>query len=259
MVLRRDNPGVPRTLFWITLLFILLTISCSFTSNLGEQVSGVRETAGSVATSIQEGRDLLSTGQAAVTQLANSELVQTAMALATEQGPSFLATVQALATEQGPSLRQTVEAFATDEGPSIRATVEAFATEQGPGLARTGEALITQGPSLVETGQAVATQVAGSSGEVPTDIPLVEDDRADLVVSGALISYTTSMTYEQVLDFYETRMPASGWTKSTSGSLTGTESAVLVFQKSSRQATVAITAIPTSERTAVLINIQGEE
>lgn len=257
--MRREYPGVQKTLFWITLFFVLLTISCSFVTGIGEQVSGVRETAGSVATSIQEGRNLLSTGQAAATQFASSELVQTAMALATEQGPSFLATVQALATEQGPSLRQTLEAFATDEGPSIRATMEAFATEQGPGLARTGEALITQGPSLVETGQAVATQIAGSSGEVPTDIPLVEDDRSDLVVSGALISYTTGMEYEQVLDFYETRMPASGWTKSTSGSLTGTESAVLVFQKPSRQATIAVTAIPTSERTAVLINLQGEE
>ena len=242
---------------WVISVLVAVTLSCSAVSNLSRDVNGIKATAQSVGTSVEGGRQLLETGKAVVTQVQGNELVQTAEAFATQQGPSLKKTIDTFATEQGPKVQGTIQAFATQQGPGLQETIQAFVTQQGPGLEETINALVTQGgPELLGTGQALATQVAASAGNLPGDIPLVEGDKQNLFTSDSLISYFTALDLNTVKEFYMKEMQANGWTYVNSESPIENEVIVLNFEKPDRTASVTLSINPLDKHTVVLIAIQ---
>jgi hypothetical protein len=222
-------------------------ISCSILSNAQDRIGSVQQTAGAVSTQIQQGRDLVSTGQAVITQVQGNEIVQTLGAFVTEEGSVLLETAQAFATEEGPGLLATAQAFATEQGPEMLETAQALLTQEGPGLVQTGQALLTQ--------VVIATPGPGDPGTagVPADIPLVESDQQDFTHITGSISYSTGENVESTLQFYETQMPANGWSKVQEGSLATEQGAVLNYTKDDRRVTILLSLLPATGRTQVLI------
>jgi hypothetical protein len=226
---------------WALTLIAAFGVGCSLITNVTQRVGGVEKTAQSVATGLQSGREIFSTGQALATNIEGNPMVQTVQAYVTEQAPGVEKTVQAFATNQGPGLQQTIQAFATNQGPGLEQTVQAYLTQDVPGLA--------------ETVQAVATQSGSTTGQAPEDIPLVEGDKTSLVTSETFVTYFTSMDFKSVASFYETQMPVNGWTKVDNESIQNANSAVLVFDKPSRKATVTLGVNPTNNSTVVVITV----
>jgi hypothetical protein len=226
---------------WVLTLIAAFGIGCNLVNNVTQRVGGVEKTAQSVATGIQSGREIFSTGQALATNIGGNSIVQTAQAFVTEQAPGMEKTVQAFATNQGPGLEQTIQAFATNQGPGLEQTVQAFITQDVPGLAGTV--------------QAFATQSGSTTGQAPEDIPLVEGNKTSLVTSESFVTYFTSMDFKSVVSFYEAQMPVNGWTKVDNESVQNANSAVLVYDKPSRKATVTLGVNPTDNTTVVVITI----
>jgi hypothetical protein len=169
---------------------------------------------------------------------------QTAQAVVTEvkgfatQGSSLLNTAQAFAT-QNPSLVETARSFTTTQGPSMLATAQAFAT-QHPEAAATAQALITQLPGILATGMD-STVIAGSTSIANPDIPVVpENQRSDYRENQNFINYSSSMTLQELTDFYKSEMPVYDWLLDPSKSLEQDVSAILIFTKGSKRADVII-------------------
>lgn len=145
-------------------------------------------------------------------------------------------------TEAGEGL-QTVQAIGTELATTgALETVQAVVTEGG--LEQTAEAFATQAESggFAETAEAIATQSAGgvTFGDVPADVPVLEDPK-DLFGMESIVSYSTSLEYNAVLEFYKKEMPANGWTEDTSQtSVETTDAAVLYYVKDGRTATVTL-------------------
>jgi hypothetical protein len=230
-------------------LLVAASISCSLLSGIGERVSGYQATAQSISTSVQQGRNLVSTARSVVTQVQGNPWVQTAEAVAREQGPSLLATFQAVATEQGPSVQATLQAFATDQLPGLMETAQSYATQAGPGLQQTASAL--------------ATRAADTLGSTPQDIPIIPGEKTDFLSSQALITYITSYELSSVMAFYMEQMPANGWNFNPSRSSLDEDFTKLFFEKiggqeDGRQASVVLASSPTGDQTIVLITIQNQ-
>ena len=79
---------------WALTLIAAFGIGCSLVTNVTERVGGIEKTAQSVATGVQSGREIISTGQAIVTNVQGNPMVQTAQAYVTAQGPGVEKTVQ---------------------------------------------------------------------------------------------------------------------------------------------------------------------
>jgi hypothetical protein len=227
-------------LWWISFL-IAATLACTFFSEVGQRARDIQEDVQSAATDVQTGRDLLSTGQAVATQFLGNEIMQTARAVATEQGSQFLATAQAVATEHGPSLEETARAFATEHGPSLEETARAFATGEAPGL--------------VETARALLGDITSPTNTPPEDIPIVQAENEHFFASQSFVSYSSSLGFTQVIEFYESEMPANGWSKVSEASFTSENIATLVFEKSDRRASITISIIPDNNLTLIIIGI----
>ena len=106
IVMEHRMPNKSYRIAWFITLMVSVTLGCGLFTNAAEQISGVKETVGSVATDVQTGRDILGTAKAIVTDVGGSGLIETAQALATGVGDSgFLSTAQAFATQQGPELQ----------------------------------------------------------------------------------------------------------------------------------------------------------
>jgi hypothetical protein len=234
---------VKKTFRWLWALTLIAAfgIGCNLVSNVTQRVGGVEKTAQSVATGLQSGKEIFSTGQALATNIEGNPMVKT---------------VQAYVTEQGPGVEKTVQAFATNQGPGLQQTVEAFVTQQGPGLEQTVQAYLTQDvPGLEGTVQALATQSGSTAGQAPQDIPLVAGDKTGMVASESFVTYFTSMDFKSVVSFYEAQMPVNGWTKVDNESIQNANSAVLVYDKPSRKATITLGVNPTDNHTVVAITI----
>jgi uncharacterized protein YqgV (UPF0045/DUF77 family) len=97
---------------WAISVVAVISLGCGLVS----QVSGLRSTAQSVSTAVEGGRELLSTGQAIVTQVDETGFKETLQAAATKVGESGLKeTVEAAVTQiEDTGLRETVQAMATD-------------------------------------------------------------------------------------------------------------------------------------------------
>jgi len=222
---------------------IILTIACQALGGIGERADTVRSTAVSIATDVQEGRDLLGTVRAITTQVGGSGLMQTAQALATQADESgLLSTAQAFATEQGPGLMATAQAFATDQGPGLIETVMAVATQEGPGMIATARAYITQ----------------SAQGGAPADIPLIEGEKEMFYQSPEMVSYVTPMLYTQAVEFYKNQMPLNGWSKVELDWVETEAVANLQFEKPDRRASVVLTTASGGAKTTVLITIENK-
>lgn len=232
------------SLFLAAFSLVAASLACNLATSVGNDVQNVRDTAQSVATGVQAGGDLLATGQAVATQVLGSSLLQTAEAFATEQGPGIVATLGTFGTEQGPSFFATVQGFATQQGPGLIETVQALATDQGP--------------AAIATGQAIATQLAASSGSAaPADIPLVAGDKQNLVATQSYVTYNTALNFNTVLTYYQQQMPANGWKLSGSPTIIAGKTAVLVYGKTGKTATVTLTG-SSGNPTLVVISIQSK-
>jgi hypothetical protein len=219
----------PYRILWVLLILAGSALACSLFSQVTDRVGGV-----------QDGSRLLKTAAGFATQ-EGSQLLETAQAYATQEGPGLIETIQALATDKGPEIKATLQALATDKSPEVKATIQAFATQQGP--------------EVVATAQGLVTQIAAETPVVPEDIPLVEGERQHLTAILGMVTYSTSLPYDDVLSFYLAEMPAHGWELVSDGSYQIPNSAVLNYQKVDRKATVSMSVV--DKQTYLLILIQN--
>jgi hypothetical protein len=230
---------------WLVAILIGTTLACNMLSGLGRDMRQVQQT----------GQAALTEVQGFVTQ--NAPMLETARAFVTSEGSSLLQTAQAVAT-QNPGLLETAKAFATEGLPELQDTLESAATEH-PELAETLRAAATDQPGLLETLGAMATRYAeggANTGEVPEDIPLVDRSTLkDLYVADVLITYSTSLDYATVLDFYKEQMPAKGWTASETGTFETGSTAMLSYEKPDRTANLILTGDVTNNQVSVVIQI----
>lgn len=176
------------------------------------------------------------------------ELKATGEALATsvENGREILSTGQAIVTQIDESgIKETMAAVATDIGESgVKETVQSVATDIGES-------------GIKETAQAVVTDLPSISGEKPVDIPVLGDGVSDLIASQDLVSYFSTGSFQEVLDFYYREMPENGWVKVERDSSVMDNLATLVFEKNGRRASVIVTQIPFLNQVTVLITIEN--
>lgn len=218
-----------QTLAIILLLFSIgfISIACSLFSGFSDKVNETKNTAISVATDAQEGQALAGTAKAIVTEMADSEIVATAIAMATDVKDS--------------GYMETAQAYITSEGPGALETMQAFATEQGP--------------ALLQTGQAYVTEMSQSSGQAPSDIPIVSAEKTMYFASEEMVSYFTTQDFQSVLSFYKSEMPNNGWTKVDQGWVENSNSAVIYFEKPDRSVSITLSINPMDNNTVVMVTI----
>jgi len=210
---------------WLLSVIFIFVFACGVFSGVQEKVDTARSTAVSVATDIQQGRDLVGTVRAISTQVGGSGLIQTAQALATQADESgLLSTAQAFATEQGPGLIETVLAVATQESPAILGTAQAYITQLSP-------------------------------GEAPDDIPIIDGQKEMFFQSPQFVSYVISVPYTQAVEFYKNQMLTSGWSKVDQDWVETGVVSNLQFEKADRRASVVLTTSSGGDKATVLITI----
>ena len=160
------------------------------------------------------------------------------------QVESVAKTAQALATAGQEIITQV-------EGSGIVQTAEAI------GLMETMQAAITDIPEessdIVATAQAVLTE--GAYGEAPSNIPLVGGEVNDFFGSNSLVSYTTPMDLDDVVDFYRDAMPNYGWDTGDDTTVLTSTYAVLSFKNADQRCTITLSLNPLNGDTIVLISI----
>ena len=202
-------------------------LACESFSAISRDYNEVRGTAESIATQADK---IITQAKAIATEIGGDEMVATAKAIATQQGPGLLATGQALATQ------------ASDEG-----------------YIKTVEALVTQGPrDLLPTFQAVATQYLFPAPP-PEDIPITNlGEVSNLFTNQATVSYYVNLDLPSVITFYRNTMLQYGWTDVSDENSIREEAAVLKFFKPDRVASITLTANPLNQQTIVLITITNQ-
>ena len=174
-----------------------------------------------------------------------SEVQQTAQSIVTQ--------AQGFATQAAP-LIQTAQTIATNS-PDLLETAQAFATQNAP-IVSTLQAAATENPDLFSTLQAAITQNLGV-GNAPMDIPVLEANQiSNLITNESLVTYSTSVSYQEVLAFYQTQMINYGWEAVPASSYQLENVAVLMYQKIDRQATVSIAFTSLNNSTTIIISIQ---
>lgn len=163
-------------------------------------------------------------------------------------------------TQRADQARGTVESAVTAAvqlatvAPLVE-TAQVLATNP-PALRDTAVALITQNPELVDMVEAIATRGI-QFGTAPEDIPLVDEASIhNFFGSDALVTYTTQIDYQTVVDFYTSEMPKNGWENDPSQSIETVYSTTSTWNKLDRQAIVRITINPADNSTVVAITIQ---
>jgi len=218
------------SLFIITITILLLfSISCNLTST----ANNITSTAEGAVTKVEEGRSLLSTGEAIVTQIEGSDVVETAQAWATQIANSgFKETGQALATQY------------VDSG--IHVSVQSYATE-------------FEDSYILETAQAVSTQFSLSPENKPEDIPVLEGEKNAFITSPYLISYFVQVPFDEALAFYQREMLVNSWRLNEGSTVISEENAELSYEKDNLSAKVTISALPIINQISIIINIKTIE
>lgn len=216
--------------FRIILAIVLIMgagLACESFSAISRDYNEVRGTAESIATQADR---IITQAKGIATEFSEDDMVATARALATQQGPGLLSTGQALATR------------ASDEG-----------------YLSTVEALATQGPrDLVPTFQAVATQYLFPAPP-PEDVPIYsEGEVSNLFTNQATISYYVDRELPTVISFYRNAMPRYGWSDVSDEKSISEVAAILKFFKPERVASVTLTSNPINQQTVVLITITNQ-
>lgn len=247
----------PYQVAWLISLLIGISLACQLVSGIQQDVRQARGTADAISSQAQ---GLITQVEGAATAVGESSLLSTARALATQEGPALLETARALATEaEEKGLKETIQAVATDQGPAIRATGQALGTKAADeGWLETVQALPTFAPGdVLGTLQAMATQVLGG-GDQPDDIPIVPDpDLSNLTANDDTVTYTTALSFQNVVEFYQQEMELQGWQAIQNGSFLTGNAAFLQFEKADRAATVTILSASPQGATSVLINIRS--
>lgn len=227
---------------WLLSLFVGISLACQLVTGVQEDIGNARGTAGAVST---DAKGFLNQLEGAATHIEESGVLGTARALATQEGPALIETAKALATQ------------ADEKG--WKETAQAFATDKGPELLETGQALSTYAPeSVLETVQAMATQVFGG-GIRPEDIPLLpKNDILTITENKNTVTFTTSLDFHSVVEFYQKEMLLEGWQAVPSGSLVTGNAAMLQFEKADQAATVTILSASPQTATSVLVNVRNQ-
>lgn len=208
------NEHGKRKKFFLISLFFLFFLGCNLLNGFQRDLEGLKSTGAAIATQAKGGSEILATGQALATQLADSQLAETVMAVATEVSQS-----------------------------GVAETLQAFTTQQAPGLSETIQALLTQVPPVAPS--------------PPDDIPMIEGEKENLVITQSTIVYQVAKPFSEVVSFYKKEMPQNGWIYQPASSVELQSSAILNYTKENRLATISIDFNPANQKTIVTINLQN--
>lgn len=92
-------------------------------------------------------------------------------------------------------------------------------------------------------------------GQGPEDIPVLDTNAELLFADTASLTYYVDASFDDTLTFYRDEMVSAGWEASANGDNVFGEIASLQFDKDGKQALIAITVDPTSDRTLVAITV----
>ncbi len=109
---------------------------------------------------------------------------------------------------------------------------------------------------LQETAEAF--QEGFQSGELPPDIPMVDETVEIIMSSKELLSYTTPLEFDTVLTFYQEEMIVYGWEPQEGETMILGETALLQFDKPDREATITLGVNPGDKNTLVIITVQAK-
>jgi len=214
---------------WGGLAIVAVSLGCSLFSQVTRTINKAQETAEAIATEIKDSRDLLKTAQTLATEVGDSGMIQTAQALATEVGES--------------GLLETAQTFATAQGPGLVETAKAYTTQEGSGL--------------IQTAQAMITQLAPTTPHPPADVPIVSGEIKIFYAQESLISYSTPIPIQEVVDFYNTQMPIQGWDLVEDNVWISENGAIITFVKNDWQAVITLGINPIDKQTIVLISLMS--
>ena len=218
----------PYKIAWFVSIGIFAAVACNLVTGLTEDIRGARGTVGAAATQVKA---ISSQAQSFASTLEESGSLKTAQAVATKEGSKLLSTAKALATEA--------------EERGVLKTAQSYATQEGGNLLSTAEAMATQG---VKTGSA------------PADIPVVDDGTiVNFLGTPRLVSYLTSMSLSDVVEFYKLEMPNNGWELANQGNIVTDQVARFEFYKPEKTADITININPLDQKTLVTIIIRGSE
>jgi len=213
----------------VFVILIIFSLACNLTST----ANLIKSTAEGAATKVEEGRGLLSTGEAIVTQIEGSGIAETAQAWATQIADS--------------GFKETGEAFATQYVDSgIQKTVQAYVTE-------------FKDSHILETAQAVSTQFSLSPDNKPEDIPVLEGEKNAFITSPYLISYFIQLPFNETLAFYQREMPINGWIENENLSVLTEDNAEFIYEKDYRIAKVKLSALPLINQISIIIELKNVE
>lgn len=149
----------------------------------------------------------------------------------------------------------TVGAIATVIMDSdILETSQAMITEiSDSGMLETIQAEITEW--VPDLDQSIATEIASGFDEPPPDIPLVAGERENFIGTKNMVTYTTAIDFDSVVEFYKNEMPANGWTLNDDGTIEMELLIQLNYEKPDRKASVSITKNLINNKTLVAIFI----
>jgi hypothetical protein len=131
----------------------------------------------------------------------------------------------------------------------IEREIEALATELPSELPDIGDF-----GDLQETAQAF--QEGFDTGELPPDIPVVDEPIEIVLSSAEFLSYTPPLEFETVLTFYQEEMIEYGWEPNDDEPMIMGEMAVLQFNRPDREAVVSLGTNPQDGTTFVMVNVQ---
>jgi len=132
----------------------------------------------------------------------------------------------------------------------IEEGLENLATEIPSGLEDLGD--------VGDLGDMQATIEAFGTGEAPADIPVVEAPKESFFGSEMLVSYATTMPFDEVLAFYQTEMPKNDWTSKSENDVFSEKVALLNFSKPDRDVIVTLSFDSEKEMTIVMVTIQAK-
>lgn len=208
------------------LFFCLSLYSCALPANAEKRLERFRSTANAFERKVQEGLEIIETGQAIATKVDQYGVDQTAQAAASKLSDSgLIKTVQFVTTSKGPDLFETVVSFVSDKIPLVETTPEA-----------------------------VETKIPYS-----TDIPIPRGRNEELDSAGMVTAFSTNFEFEEIIEFYEKEMPEYGWKRLDSISRIDSNRALIHFRKGERLAIVSIFNNKESSKTIVQISVQDEK
>ena len=170
-------------------------------------------------------------------------------------------TIQAMATT-GQEIATQAQGLATQIGGSgVMQTAMAIATEfDDSGLKGTLEVMLTQVPGqssdIQSTIGVVLTQ--GAYGEAPSNIPIIDGQLTAFFGSPNIVTYNTSISFQDVLNFYRTEMPEYGWKDGDATSVETSTSAKIPYENANQRVSITISINPLNNETIVLVNIYSK-